>query len=350
MSILVTGGTGFSGSHLVRRLLMRGESVRALDNQPGLFADELRELGAEVIIGSVTDERVVRDAVRGCHTVHHLAAAFRKLDVPESHYTEVNEHGTGLVCRACADFGVQRLVYCSTCGVHGHVTTAAASETSPIAPADYYQRTKHDGEVVVQRFVSEGLDATIVRPTAIYGPGDPGRFLMLFRLCRKPTFLMFGDGRVHYHPVHIENLCDVFELAASTPGISGEAFLGADERSYELNELVREVARALGNEIAIRHLPLAPLRAAASVCEMVCKPLRVAPPIFPRRVDWFRQHRSFEITKARDLLGYSPRIDLHTGLAQTAEWYRRWGYLDGRPAPRVRLPEPMPPRPLVRAI
>jgi nucleoside-diphosphate-sugar epimerase len=349
MAILVTGGTGFTGSHLVRRLLLRGEAVRALDNQPGLFADELRELGAEVIIGSVTDERVVRDAVRGCHTVHHLAAAFRRLDVPASHYAEVNEHGTGLVCKACVDFGVQRLVYCSTCGVHGNVTTRSATEDSPIAPADYYQSTKYDGEVVVQRFVENGLDAAIVRPTAIYGPGDPGRFLMLFRLCRKRTFLMFGDGRIHYHPVHIENLCDVFELAAATPGISGQAFLGADERSFELNELVREVARSLGNEITIRHLPFAPLRAAASVCAAVCKPLGIAPPIFPRRVDWFRQHRSFEIAKARTVLGYAPRIDLPSGLAQTASWYRRFGYLDGQPLASVRLPEPIPPQPLGRA-
>ncbi len=343
MNSLVTGGTGFTGSHLVRRLLGRGGRVRVLDNQPGLFHDELRDLGAEITIASVTDEDAVRRCTEGCETVYHLAAAFRKLNVPQSYYSEVNEHGTQIVCRACVDFGVRKLVYCSTCGVHGNVQGTSATETAPIAPADYYQRTKHDGEVVVQEFVRDGLDATIIRPTAIYGPGDPGRFVMLFRLCRRGTFTMFGDGAVHYHPVHIENLVDAFELAATRPGVTGEAFLAADARSYALTDLVREVGRAMDIDMKIRHLPFAPLRAAAVACEAVCKPLGITPPIFPRRVDWFRQNRSFDIGKARRLLGYEPRVDLPTGLRQTAEWYTKWGYLGGSPGGQVALPEPLMP-------
>ncbi len=341
MTTLVTGGTGFTGSHLVRRLLERGGSVRVLDNQPGLFHDELRDLGAEITIASVTDEDAVRRCVEGCEVVHHLAAAFRKLNVPQSHYSDVNEQGTRIVCRACVDFGVRKLVYCSTCGVHGHVQGESATEDSPIAPADYYQQTKYDGEVVVQEFVRDGLDATTLRPTAIYGPGDPGRFVMLFRLCKRGTFTMFGDGRVHYHPVHIENLVDAFELAATVPGVTGEAFLAADDRSYSLTDLVHEVGRAMDLDMKIRRLPFAPLRAAAVVCEAVCKPIGVSPPLFPRRVDWFRQHRSFDITKARRMLGYEPRVGLDEGLRQTGDWYRRWGYLEGSPRKQVTLPEPL---------
>lgn len=341
MTVLVTGGTGFTGSHLVRRLLERGETVRVLDNQPGLFHDALKDMGAQITIASVTEEDAVRRCVEGCEVVHHLAAAFRKLNVPQSYYTDVNEHGTRIVCQACVDFGVRKLVYCSTCGVHGNVQGASATEDAPITPADYYQRTKYDGEVVVQQFVQNGLDATIIRPTAIYGPGDPGRFVMLFKLCKGGSFMMFGDGKVHYHPVHIENLVDSFELAAAVPGVTGEAFLAADERSYSLTDLVREVGRAMDLDVKIRHLPFAPLRAAAVVCEAMCKPLGITPPIFPRRVDWFRQNRSFDISKARRMLGYEPRVDLPAGLKQTGEWYTRWGYLAGSPQARVALPEPL---------
>lgn len=341
INVLVTGGTGFTGSHLVRRLLSRGYSVRVLDNQPGLFHDDLKAQDAEITIASVTDEEAVRRCVEGCEVVHHLAAAFRKLNVPQSHYNDVNEHGTRLICQACTDFGVRKLVYCSTCGVHGNVQGKSATEDSPIAPADYYQQTKYDGEVVVQEFVRNGLDSTIIRPTAIYGPGDPGRFVMLFRLCKSGTFNMFGDGKVHYHPVHIENLVDSFELAATRPGVTGEAFLAADDRSYALADLVRAVGRAMDLDVKIRHLPFTPLRAAAVVCEAVCKPIGVSPPLFPRRVDWFRQNRSFDIGKARRMLGYEPRVDLATGLRQTAEWYERWGYLKGSPAAKVELPPPL---------
>ncbi|MGP1273478.1 MAG: NAD-dependent epimerase/dehydratase family protein [Phycisphaerales bacterium] len=343
MKVLVTGGTGFTGSHLVRRLIRKGDEVVVLDNQPGLFHDELRDLGATIHIGSVTDREIVNKATEGCEVVQHTAAAFRKLNVPDRHYWDVNVEGTRNVCNACKTFGVRKLVYCSTQGVHGHIATGTGSEESPIAPADYYQETKYNGEEVVMQFVHEGLDATIVRPTAIYGPGDPGRFLMLYKLCKTGTFHMFGDGTTHYHPVHIENLCDVFELAASAPGVTGEAFIAGDDHSVELNELVREVGRAMDIDVKIRYWPFAPLRAAAVVCEGVCKPLRITPPLFPRRVDWYRQHRSFTIDKARTKLGYNPRVDLPMGLKQTGDWYRQFGYLDGRPASTVRLPEPIDP-------
>ncbi|RNC80656.1 MAG: NAD-dependent epimerase/dehydratase family protein [Phycisphaera sp.] len=351
MPTLVTGGTGFTGSHLVRRLIERGETVRVLDNQQGLFYDHLKSLGAEITLASVTDKDAVNEAVRGCDVVHHTAAAFRKLNVPDSHYWDVNVEGTRNVCQACKDFGVRRLVYCSTQGVHGDVKTSVGSEESPIAPADYYQETKYNGEEVVQEFVAGGLDANIIRPTAIYGPGDPGRFLILFRLVQRGTFHMFGDGTTHYHPVHIENLVDAFELAAHRQGITGEAFIIGDERSYELNELVREVARAMDRGVKVRYWPFAPLRAAAVVCEALCKPIRVTPPLFPRRVDWFKQHRSFDVGKARRMLGYEPRVDLATGLKQTGEWYRQNGYLVGNPAKDPAMPPAiMPPESFRAAI
>ena len=345
MPTLVTGGTGFTGSHLVRRLIENGEQVRVLDNQPGLFHDHLKELGADITIASVTDKDAVMRVTDGCEVVHHTAAAFRKLNVPDQHYWDVNVEGTRHVCEACVKFGVRRLVYCSTQGVHGDIKTKVGSEKSPIAPADYYQETKYNGEEVVQEFIkNHGLDANIIRPTAIYGPGDPGRFLILFRLVKKGTFLMFGDGKTHYHPVHIENLVDAFELAAVREGITGEAFLIGDDRSFELNELVHAVAEAMDATVKVRYLPFKPLRAAAVVCEAVCKPCGITPPLFPRRVDWFKQNRSFDISKARGLLGYEPRVDLKTGLKQTGDWYRECGYLGGTPAAQLRLPRAIPKR------
>ena len=94
MKVLVTGGTGFTGTALVRRLLSDGHSVVVLDYKEGLAASELKRRGAEVILGSVTDRDVVTRAMRGVDFVHHLAAAFRELNVPERHYYEVNVEGT----------------------------------------------------------------------------------------------------------------------------------------------------------------------------------------------------------------------------------------------------------------
>ena len=327
MRVLVTGGTGFTGSHVVRRLLGRGHEVVCLDNQPGLFAEELRELGAEVVIGSVTDSDLVRRSSRGAEVVHHLAAAFRQLDVPQSVYRQVNVEGTRNVLEAARTAGVRRVVYCSTQGVHGHVTNPPGDEDSPIAPEDYYQQTKYEGELVCSEYSDAGMDIAIVRPTAIYGPGDPGRFLLLYRMARKGRFLMFGDGETTYHPVYIDNLVDLFELAADRAEARGRTYIGGDDEYFTLNDLVAAVGRAMEIEVDIVHLPFRPLWLAAVACESVCAPLKISPPLFRRRVDWFRQVRAFRIDRARDELGYRPTVGLEEGLKRTFDWYRENGYL-----------------------
>jgi nucleoside-diphosphate-sugar epimerase len=325
--VLVTGGTGFTGSHVVRRLLGRGHEVVCLDNQPGLFAEELRELGAEVVIGSVTDADLVRRSSRGVEVVHHLAAAFRQLDVPQSVYQQVNVEGTRNVLEAARAEGVRRVVYCSTQGVHGHVTNPPGDEDSPIAPEDYYQQTKYEGELVCSEYSDAGMDIAIVRPTAIYGPGDPGRFLLLYRMARKGRFLMFGDGETTYHPVYIDNLVDLFELAADRAEARGRTYIGGDDEYLTLNDLVAAVGRAMEIEVDIVHLPFRPLWLAAVACESVCAPLKISPPLFRRRVDWCRQVRAFRIDRARDELGYRPTVGLEEGLKRTFDWYRENGYL-----------------------
>ena len=327
MHILVTGGTGFTGSHLVRRLLGRGHRVRVLDREAGLFAEELRGLGAELHLGSVTDAALVERLTAGCQRVFHLAAAFRQINLPKRLYWEVNVEGTRRVAEASLRHRVERLIYCSTQGVHGDVKELPGHEDSPVTPEDYYQVTKYEGERVLAEICGQRLAYTILRPMAIYGPGDPGRFLLLFRAVRRGRFLMFGDGETSYHPLYIDNLVDAFELAAERSEAIGRTYLIGDHRYYSLNELVREVGRSLGLEVRITYLPFWPLWVAALLCEAVCVPIKIEPPLFRRRVDWFRQNRAFSIERARRELGYQPHVDLRAGLAITAQWYKTNGYL-----------------------
>lgn len=327
MRALVTGGTGFTGSHLVRRLLQRGNDVRVLDAAPGLFHDELTRLGARITLGSVTDAALVDRLVAGTEIVFHLAAAFRRINLPRREYRDVNVRGTRHVAEASLRHGAQRLVYCSTQGVHGHIRDVPGDESSPIAPEDYYQQTKYEGELAVWDVARQGLPATVVRPMGIYGPGDPGRFLMLYRAVRRGRFLMFGDGETLYHPCYIDNLVDAFELAAEHPKAVGETYLIGDDRYVSLNELVRAVSDSLGQKLRIVYVPFAPLWVASALCEAICMPMGIEPPLFRRRADWFRQTRAFAVEKARRELGFVPRVSLSEGLARTAAWYREHGYL-----------------------
>lgn len=327
MKCLVTGGTGFTGKALCLRLLREGWAVVALDYKEGLKTEELRRAGVEVILGSVTDRAVVERAMDGVDTVYHLAAAFRELNVPNSYYDEVNVGGMRVVAEAAVKARVRRLIYCSTCGVHGNVEHPPADETAPIQPADYYQRTKYEGERVLAEYTARGLRWTILRPAAIYGPGDPERFAMIFKWVARGWFPMFGNGRTYYHPLYIDNLIDAFLLATPDGKGDGEAYLIADAEYFEIRELVRRAGQAMGVNVRIVHLPFWPLLAAGHLCEKVWRPLRIAPPLFPRRVDWYRQNRAFRIDKARRDLGYNPGIGIDEGLRRTAEWYRAEGFI-----------------------
>lgn len=327
MKVLVTGGTGFTGKALALRLLDLGHEVVALDLREGWRTGELRDRGARVVLGSVTDRALVRQCLEGVEVVFHLAAAFRETGASRRRYREVNTDGTGIVAEEARRAGVAKLVYCSTCGVHGNVERPPAAENAPIAPADYYQETKYAGEERVAAEQRLGLRAAIVRPAAIYGPGDPGRFLMIFRRVARGVFPIFGGGRTLYHPLYIDNLVDGFLLLMPPGAGDGGTFLLADERYVTIEELVRATAAALGVAVRTPHFPLWPLIAAGHVCETVCRPFGIPPPIFPRRVDWYRQNRAFDIEKARRELGYAPRVALAEGLRRTGDWYRREGLL-----------------------
>lgn len=327
MRVLVTGGTGFTGTALVKRLIQQGHHVVALDYKEGLQCDVLRAQGAEVFIGSVTDQPAVERSMKGVELVFHLAAAFRELNKRDSFYDEVNVGGTRMVMAAARRHGVRKFIYCSTCGVHGNVTHPPANEDAPIQPADYYQRTKYEGELVVTQERDEGLETVILRPAAIYGPGDPERFYMIFKQVLRGTFPIFGSGRTLYHPLYIDNLVDAFLLCMPSGVGKGRVYLIADESYYSIEEIVKAVGSALAVPVRISHYPVLPLVILGHMMEKACKPFGVAPPIFPRRVDWYRQNRAFDISRAKRELGYTPRVHLEEGLRRTGAWYRENGYL-----------------------
>ncbi|HET8623707.1 MAG TPA: NAD-dependent epimerase/dehydratase family protein [Gemmatimonadales bacterium] len=327
MKVLVTGGTGFTGSALCQRLAREGHTVVSLDQKAGIFDDELRELGVQLVQGSVTDRPLVERLTAGCERVYHLASAWRAVSLPDSEYYNVNVNGTRWVMEAALRHGVARVVHCSTCGVHGNPQQSPADETAPIAPEDIYQRTKWAGEQVVHEFLDRGLWVTIIRSTSHYGPGDPERILHVYRRVARGHFTFLGPGTAHFHLLYIDNLLDAFQLAAVTDTARGGTYLIGDERSLSIRDLVLAIAESLGTTVKIRHLPFWPAYMVGAAVEFACRPFGIQPPVFRRRLNWFRFNRSFDIGKARRELGYVPRVDIPTGLRLTGEWYRARGLI-----------------------
>lgn len=328
MDVVVTGGTGFVGSHLVRRLLAQGHQVTALDKNPGLFDDELRALGAYLTTGSVTEAHVVDRVVSGCDLVYHLASPFGDILQPDEVYWDIEVNGTRNVLQSAERHRVRRVVHCSTQGVHGSLVQTPGDENSPMAPRDYYCHSKVEGEGVCQEFMKRGLDVVIVRPTSVYGPGDIRGWLSLYRMVASGWFPMVGDGETLNHPVYVENLVDLFELAATVPEARGRTYLAGDDHPVTLTELVRGVGKAVGAEVRILRWPWYGLAlACAAGVERISRALGKKPPVFRRRLSWYMTNRAFRIDRARRELGYRPRVSLSDGLARTAAWYRSSGYL-----------------------
>jgi nucleoside-diphosphate-sugar epimerase len=328
MKILVTGGTGFVGSHLVRRLLSQGNEVVSLDKNPGLFDDELRSGGAQLMSGSVTSPEDVRRAMAGCELVYHLASPFGDILQPDAAYWDIEVNGTRNILDAAERLDIRRVVHCSTQGVHGIIEQPPGDENSPLAPRDYYCYSKVEGERVCHEYIDKGMDVVIVRPTSVYGPGDTRGWLKLYQMVKSGWFLMVGDGKTLNHPIFVDNLVDVFELAASNPAAKGRIYLAGDQEPVTLTELVREVATVLSSNVRIVRFPwYGGAWMAATAIESVSKAFRVKPPVFRRRLSGFKTNRAFRIDRAKAELGYQPQVALREGLTRTAAWYRKAGYL-----------------------
>jgi len=324
--VLVTGATGFAGSHLTKRLLSEGWDVRVLA-RPTSDTSRLELVGVEILTGDITDEAVVRRAVKGINTVYHLAVVFRLAGLPDDAYWATNYHGTRNMLRASLDAGVRRFIHCSTVGVHGHIEKPPADENAPYNPGDVYQRSKCEAEREALRYYEEhGLPVTVIRPAGIYGPGDL-RWLKLFRSIAGRRFVMLGSGDTFIHLVYISDLVDAFRLAADNPNAVGKVYIAAGERYVTLNELAGIIARVVGVPAPWLKVPVKPVRVLSGICEDVCRALRLEPPIFRRRVDFFVKNRAFDITKAKAELGYFPKVDMDEGVRRTASWYREQGLL-----------------------
>ncbi len=326
---LVTGATGFTGSHLVRSLVRDGHRVRviarSLERAQALLPREI-----EVMPGGLDDRAAVARAVKGSRIIYHLAAAYREARHSPQYYRDVNVTSTRLLLEAAQTEGIDRFVHCSTVGVLSHIANPPADEQEPHRPADIYQETKSEAEkLALAAHQRSGTPVTVARPTAIYGPGDT-RLLKLFRLIASGRFIMLGSGEIFYHMVHVNDLVSGLRLLGEHPRAVGEVFILGGERYYTLNAIVEMIAAALEVAAPRWRVPAWPFQAAGTIVEKLCVPFGIEPPIYRRRVDFFTKSRAFTIEKARSLLGYTPRIDLESGIRSTVEWYRAHGQLPSR--------------------
>jgi dihydroflavonol-4-reductase len=326
-TVLVTGAAGFTGLALARSLTRRGQRVRGLVRNRSR-ASYLEQAGVEIVAGDVRDRATIQEALLGVDTVYHLAAVFRRAGVPDSEYRSVHVDATRQLVECSAAAGVRRFVHCSTVGVHGDVEAQApAAEDAPFHPGDIYQVTKLEGErMALDTADRVGLPLTVVRPGPIYGPGDR-RLLKLIGGVARKRFVLLGDGSPHFQMVYVDDLTEGFRLAAETPAAVGRTYIVAGGEAPTLNELVEEIAKVADVAPPRTRLPVWPFWVAGAVCEGICVPLGIEPPIFRRRVAFFTNNRWFDTSRARTELGYAPKVRLRDGIRRTLDSYRGLGWV-----------------------
>ncbi|MCI5065351.1 NAD-dependent epimerase/dehydratase family protein [bacterium] len=337
--IAVTGAAGFVGSAVVKELLEHGYSVRALV-RPTSKLDQLAErlccvpnqLAEQPRLtlyqGDITDPTSLATCFSSADTIIHIAALFRQAKHPPEVYRAVNITGTENVLQIAKKSGAKRVVHCSTVGVHSHIPRPPADEEEAYRPGDIYQETKCEGEKRALEWFRQGkIPGIVIRPAMIWGPGDE-RTRKLFRGVAKGTFPFIGWRETKLHWVSVLDLARAFRLAAEVEMgegkevKSGEIFIIGGKSDITLKELLQKIAHAVGVNPPKLRIPALPVQLAGSLCEAICIPLGIEPPLHRRRVDFFTKDRSFSIQKARNLLNYEPRGTIDQEIEEIVTWYQ----------------------------
>ncbi|WP_417908605.1 NAD-dependent epimerase/dehydratase family protein [Candidatus Electronema sp. PJ] len=323
--VLITGATGFTGRLLTQKLAAAGARITAIA-RPSSKIGELEGLDITWFRGDIADPELISRATAEVEYIFHLATAFRAGEATEEDCRRIHLYPTQLMAQAVqgrSEF--KRFVCTSTVGVHGHIPgETPADEQYRFSPSDCYQRTKLELEQWL--FASSGFPYTIIRPSAILGPGEE-RMLKMFKMINKGFILMLGKGKGLFQLIHVDDLTEVMLLAAVSPQTQNEALIVANAEPLSIIEMGQIVAKALNRNVRVLRLPIQPFYLAADLCEAVCVPLGLRPPLYRRRVSFYAKDRQFCTAKLHRLLNYRFRHSNESTLTEVAQWYLEHGWL-----------------------
>ncbi|MFH1941763.1 MAG: NAD-dependent epimerase/dehydratase family protein [bacterium] len=322
--VLITGATGFIGSHLVERNVKEGNRVRvfALPNDP--LAKEVEARNIDVVYGDIRDDVAVERAVKDMEIVFHLAAVVTDW-APKELFEKVNVEGTKNICEASLRHGVKRFVELSTNDVFGLKEDAIIDETCAYSHwGEPYADTKLEATKIVREFGKKGLPVTMVYACWVYGPGDV-TFVPLVADAIKNGELIFWRKNVIVWPAYVENVIDLLMVISEHPKAVGQGFLVHDGVSDTFQNFSAKIAESIGEKTPKLHIPYWSAYAAAWLMESAWKILKKKsrPLLTTYTVKNLGSRLRFSINKAEKLLGWTPPISYEEGFEKTMAWLRQ---------------------------
>ncbi|MBM4322933.1 MAG: NAD-dependent epimerase/dehydratase family protein [Deltaproteobacteria bacterium] len=326
LKALVTGGTGFIGSHLVEALLRKRTEVRCLVRN----RNNLKWLGGlpiELADGDCSDKTSLNEAVKGVDQVFHLAGVTKALK--EETYFDVNASGTENLIHACLEKNpnLKKFVYLSSQAAAGPCQEGGKKKESDLCePVSPYGRSKRRGEEFCLEH-SRQIPLIILRPSAIYGPRDRDVYAF-FRILTKRIKPVFSRQEQHVSLCYVEDIVQALILASDSSGSEGEIFFLSDGHDYRLDQIGDLFEQAFGIRAYRIYIPGWVVDGIASLSELFSR-LSGSPPLINKgKVEEMVQKNWLcDITKAETLLGFKPRFSLAEGIKITYEWYRKEGWL-----------------------
>jgi ornithine--oxo-acid transaminase len=325
---LVTGGSGFIGGHLAQRLVAEGREVRCLVRASS-DTSLLERLGVELAIGDLESEESLTRATRGCRYVFHCGALVSDW-ATSSEIARINVAGTRNLLRASLDASVHRFIHFSTTDVYGYPGSAAVEETYS-APRfrNWYAETKLRAEAEVRRAGRAGeLQTVVLRPSTVYGPRSIEVVGEIAHAIRRGNMLLVDRGRAVAGLAYVDNVVDAALLAQRSDAAPGQAFNVSDGVQVTWKQFTDGLARGLGCREARLTIPYWAANGIGFALEHGYRALHrttrlTAPPLLSRQaVHVLGTDQDFSNRKARELLGWEPRVGYEAGLEATLAWLR----------------------------
>lgn len=335
MKILITGATGFIGSHLAERLAKEEYNVRALVRKKELDKENnkkenfelLKKLRVNIYFGDLLDKESLNKVVKDIDVIFHLAAIARPMAIPNKLYFDVNETGTKNLLEACKNKQIKKIIIMSSISAVGPTRDSnPVNEKTKCYPEDIYGWSKLAQEKIAFEYLNKyKLPIILLRPPMVFGPRD-FEMLRLFKTIKTGFFPLKSNNECMEF-LYVENLVEACILAMQK-GKIGEIYHISNEKHYSINEIVKAISEAEEKKILPIKLPKVVFFIGGYVVEFIANIFNFHPPFKHDTVKWMTNRVWYsDISKARKELGYIPKISLKEGVRKTVEYYKEKGFI-----------------------